>query len=143
VSAPLSEQQLAEIADRVAGAASGPWRTEVLADGDGGAYVGVVAASGMCVLPPQDVDADDMAFIAAARSDVPVLMAEVGRLRARVAELEAQAATARSAALDEAADDLQQYIDTEWGGPDRERCRRFWWQPRVERLRALAERGGA
>jgi hypothetical protein len=92
VSAPLSAERLAEIADRVANAASGPWRTEVLADGDGGVYVGVVAASGMCVLPPQDVDADDLEFVAAARSDVPVLMAEVGRLRARVAELEAQAA---------------------------------------------------
>jgi hypothetical protein len=111
VSAPLSEQQLAEIADRVANAASGPWRTEVLAD-SGGVYVGVVAASGMCVLPPQDVDADDAAFIAAAREDVPALLAEVERLREhfnkaiagfnaqslRVTELEAQAAAARGRA---------------------------------------------
>jgi hypothetical protein len=110
---PAYEQRIAEIGDRVAGAASGPWRTEVLADGDGGAYVGVVAASGMCVLPPLDVDPGDVEFIAAARSDVPALLAEVGRLRAalseatdhvaeqdaeigrwsaRVAELEAQAA---------------------------------------------------
>jgi hypothetical protein len=97
VSAGLSAERLAEIAGRVANAASGPWRTEVLAN-SGGAYVGVVAASGMCVLPPQDVDADDAAFIAAAREDIPALLAEVGRLRARVAELEAQAATARGRA---------------------------------------------
>jgi cell division septum initiation protein DivIVA len=95
VSAGLSAERLAEIAGRVANAASGPWRTEVLAN-SGGAYVGVVAASGMCVLPPQDVDADDLEFITAAREDVPALLAEVGRLRARVAELEAQAATAES-----------------------------------------------
>ncbi|MEE4546488.1 hypothetical protein V2S66_31550 [Streptomyces sp. V4-01] len=47
-------------------------------------------------------------------------------------------AAVRATALREAADDLQQYIDTEWAGPDRESARRLWWQPRVDRLRDLA-----
>ena len=80
MTAPLSEQQLAEIRAREAAATKGPWRTEddtkdlnrwVLSEDStlaiGFGYVG-------------NRTQDDAAFIAHARQDVPALLAEVERL---------------------------------------------------------------
>jgi hypothetical protein len=136
MSAPLSGQRLAQIGDRVAGAASGPWRTEVLADGDGGAYVGVVAASGMCVLPPLDVDPGDVAFIAAAREDVPALLAEIERLRAALAAAESRGrALGHVAGLREAAEMVDNDDTCVCGG-----CESCTSRQDAARIRAHADR---
>jgi hypothetical protein len=81
---PLDNTRLAEIAARVEAASKGPWKvcedySDVL-DGDGHQIISHFH------------DADGQ-FTAHARQDVPALLAEVERLKARVAELEAQQPT--------------------------------------------------
>jgi hypothetical protein len=90
---PLSEQQLAEIAVRVAAAEGGwhvvsdeidPHRFEI--HGDGPTHVAVFGGNsddGFASYPVRE----NAEFAAHAREDVPALLAEVGRLRARVDEM--------------------------------------------------------
>jgi hypothetical protein len=81
---PLDDTRLAEIAARVEAASKGPWKvcedySDVL-DGDGHQII-------------SHFHDPDGQFTAHARQDVPALLAEVERLKARVAELEAQQPT--------------------------------------------------
>lgn len=83
MSAPMSEQRLAEILARVEAAAPGPWES------DGAEFYGTLAGVLMIDLwVGETLDIDDLpqseanaAFVAAARTDVPELVAEVQRLR--------------------------------------------------------------
>jgi hypothetical protein len=106
VSAPLSEQQLAEIAARAEAATAGPWGSRRDLDGvytvqarpritptEGNTSDGDVA----WLAPAGDEQTYANAwFIARARTDVPALLADNARLRARVAELETALATAKA-----------------------------------------------
>jgi hypothetical protein len=84
VSAPLSEQQLAEIAARAGAATPGPWCTddwEIYRGSEPGAGAEWIGET--CRAVGRSVeDCANAAFIAAARTDVPALLAEVARLRA-------------------------------------------------------------
>ncbi|MFC8491833.1 hypothetical protein ACFUJU_13720 [Streptomyces sp. NPDC057235] len=79
----MSEQRLAEILARVEAAAPGPWES------DGAEFYGTLAGVLMIDLwVGETLDIDDLpqseanaAFVAAARTDVPELVAEVQRLR--------------------------------------------------------------
>jgi hypothetical protein len=98
MSAPLSEQQLAEIRARAEAATEGPWaRADFGHAGEQEPSSTVVhtgtfdwndlnspdGTSAVAWMAAWDSQADDnAAFIAAARSDVPALLAEVNRLRA-------------------------------------------------------------
>jgi hypothetical protein len=82
VNAPLSEQQLAAIRAREAAAFRGPWYTDSLTEHDGSVSVGVATQDDTWIIELSDIAAADAEFIAAARSDVPALLAEVERLRA-------------------------------------------------------------
>ncbi|MEE4545264.1 hypothetical protein V2S66_25255 [Streptomyces sp. V4-01] len=81
MSAPLSPEQLAEIRARMDAAAPGPWETDTYAEYDSSTSIGVANASDLWIVPLQQLDPADAAFIAAARTDVPALLAEVDRLR--------------------------------------------------------------
>ena len=85
----MTEEELTAIEARAAAATVGPWRH----DTDGGA-IGAVEAGGMALaqvqqrVPRDNARRDlDAAFIAAARADVPALVAEVRRLRTEVAKV--------------------------------------------------------
>lgn len=91
---PMSDERFAQIRNRrLDEVTSGPW---LIADGAGGrpvVYVeellnGVVGAR--VLLAAEGASEADVQFVASARRSVPELIAEVGRLRARVAELEAE-----------------------------------------------------
>jgi hypothetical protein len=86
----LSVERLAEIEVRERAAFAGPWYTDTCTEHDGSTSIGVVTASDAWIVPLQDLDPDDAEFMAHARSDVPVLVAEVRRQAAQIAELEAQ-----------------------------------------------------
>lgn len=96
---PMSEQQLADILTRAEAATPGRWES------DGAEIYGTlgdVLMIDLWVGETLDIDNQEQsnanaAFIAAARTDVPELVAEVQFLRAQVAELEAQV---RSLAVD-------------------------------------------
>jgi hypothetical protein len=75
----LTNDELAAIRARVEAATPGPWRTHIYPMGESTIY-GV----GTCGAGPED-----LAFIAAARTDVPDLLAEVERLRAELAAVRA------------------------------------------------------
>lgn len=92
---PLSEQKLAEIAAREAAATDGPWvrwtDQENVAGWDGFIVVGDDVAEGEECNPTARVYTEgDAAFIAAARTDVPALLAEVLRGDAEIVRLQAQ-----------------------------------------------------
>lgn len=87
----LTEEQLLEIEARCKAATPGPW------EWSGGRYDDVrLVGLGQTVLQPDlyhceayiDVSDADKLFIAAARSDVPALVAEVRRLSDALSELE-------------------------------------------------------
>ncbi|MFF5784224.1 hypothetical protein ACFY8P_04545 [Streptomyces sp. NPDC012693] len=87
----MNDQRLDEILDRANAAAPGPWES------DGaeiyGTFAGVLSID-LWVGETLNIDDQEQAnanasFIAAARTDVPELVAEVAALRARIAELEA------------------------------------------------------
>jgi hypothetical protein len=87
----LSEQRLAEILARAAAATNGPWCTDSWEIYQGTEYVpGMSFWIGETCRGTADLaqDAADAAFVAAARTDVPELVAEVQFLRAQVAGLE-------------------------------------------------------
>jgi hypothetical protein len=88
----LSVERLAEIAARVGIATEGPWRVvegheihQGAEFGDFAVYVAQTDPDCGCVQSVADAE-----FIAHAREDIPALLADNGRLRARVAELEAE-----------------------------------------------------
>lgn len=94
MSARLSEQRLAEILARASAATEGPWCTASWEIYQGTEYVpGMSFWIGETCRGTADLaqDAADAAFVAAARTDVPELVAEVQFLRAQVAGLEQQA----------------------------------------------------
>lgn len=82
---PLSDERLAEIRAREQAATLGPWKATRVYEitshclPDGHLIIGEV---------DEDGTRNDATFIAAARQDVPDLLAEVERLRACVAELD-------------------------------------------------------
>lgn len=88
MTAPLSEQQLAEIAARVAAATRGPWETDTdtYTEHDGSTSIGIANASDLWIVPLQNLDPADAAFIAAAREDVPALLADATLLRSELVE---------------------------------------------------------
>ncbi|WNI15542.1 hypothetical protein [Actinacidiphila sp. ITFR-21] len=89
MTAPLSEQRLAEIAARVAAASAGPW----MADGaeiyraPWGYVVIDLWVGEMLRIDDQGGSNADAEFVAHARTDVPVLLAEVERLTRLVAAM--------------------------------------------------------
>ncbi|MFE1272111.1 hypothetical protein [Streptomyces sp. NPDC058758] len=95
MSAPMDEQRLAEILARADAATKGPWCTdswEIYQDTEYtpglSEWIGETCRG---VVGGLNQDRANAAFVAAARTDVPDLIAEVQRLRARVAELEGAA----------------------------------------------------
>ncbi|MGW4493844.1 hypothetical protein [Streptomyces sp. NPDC004376] len=90
---PMTLERLAEIAARVEAATSGPWCTD-----DWEIYQGTEYEPGISLWVGEtctgtgtpERDRANATFAAAARTDVPDLLADNARLRARVAELEAQ-----------------------------------------------------
>lgn len=78
----MSEQQLTEIAGREAAATEGPWCTDECEVYKGAEYyAGAVWIGETCRVDDGDSARADAAFIAAARTDVPVLLAEVELLQ--------------------------------------------------------------
>ncbi len=147
MSAPLSEQQLAEISGRVDGLdrdrifKGGAWKSSpvdaksVLPPQTNFA-VEEVLKTGDCVIRASvAVFADEKLadFTAAAREDVPALLAEVERLKAELA-------TARAAALNEGADLLVAYCP-DHGSKDT--CTMSCHCGGADELRTLATQGGA
>ncbi|MET8694792.1 hypothetical protein ABZV65_19865 [Streptomyces bauhiniae] len=90
---PMTPERLAEIAARANAATRGPWCTD-----DWEIYHGLEYVPGMSLWIGEtctgtgtpERDRANATFMAAARTDVPDLLADNDRLRARVAELESQ-----------------------------------------------------
>ena len=76
----MSDEELQAIKVRCDAATPGPWE---VSEG-GGVWVDATCWEGV-----SGGRADDAAFIAAARTDIPALVVEVEQLRAKVSELEA------------------------------------------------------
>lgn len=83
---PLTDQQLTQIEARTTAATDGPW---TLHEDDGDTFRApaweVLPASGEMVARLREWASADAEFIAHARADVPMLLAEVRRLRAELA----------------------------------------------------------
>jgi hypothetical protein len=95
----LTEQQLDEIEARANAATPGPWEEHADYGPHFYAYLGGSYLRGVGTLnfgDGEDAEAD-REFVLNARQDVPALLAEVRRLRARVTELEGPAVEARAA----------------------------------------------
>jgi hypothetical protein len=90
MSEPLSPDQLAEIAARAEAATPGPWRADSseIYQGDDEYKPDPAWIGETCRADDFEGSRADAAFIAAARTDVPALLAEVDRLRACNAKLE-------------------------------------------------------
>jgi hypothetical protein len=85
---PLSNERLAEIRERERAATPGPWEVdEACGDVWSPSIWRSIAIVEDLDLPLVNSEAD-RAFIAAARQDIPDLLAEVERLRARIQDLE-------------------------------------------------------
>ncbi|MGQ4437971.1 hypothetical protein ACN6LI_003337 [Streptomyces violaceoruber] len=85
----LTEQQLTDIEARAGAATEGPWCTDAWEIYQGTEYVpGVSRWIGETCRGATSPEQDraDAAFVAAARSDVPALLAEVRRLQAELAK---------------------------------------------------------
>ncbi|MFB7421589.1 hypothetical protein ACFC1L_44390, partial [Streptomyces sp. NPDC056210] len=85
MSAPMDDQRLDEILDRANTATKGPWCTDSWEIYQGAEYVpGISFWIGETCRGTSDLEQDraDAEFVAAARTDVPELVAEVQRLRA-------------------------------------------------------------
>ncbi|MDX3634366.1 hypothetical protein PV728_29695 [Streptomyces europaeiscabiei] len=90
---PPSVERLAEIEALAEAATAGPWCTDAWEIYQGAEYVpGISFWIGETCRGTSELGQDraDAAFVAAARSDVPELVAEVRRQAAQIAELEAQ-----------------------------------------------------
>lgn len=85
---PLSPERLAGIRARVEAASPGPWCTDESEIYQGTEYIAGAEWIGDTCRTYGDGGRADAQFIAAARTDVPDLLAEVARLQRRVAELE-------------------------------------------------------
>ncbi|WP_405960747.1 hypothetical protein OG235_27670 [Streptomyces sp. NBC_00024] len=106
---PLSAERLAEITARADAATAGPWCTDAWEIYQGAEYVpGISFWIGETCRGTSELGQDraDAAFVAAARSDVPALVAEVRRQAARIAELEAERHSTNEA-LDDAVQALR------------------------------------
>lgn len=88
----MTDEELSEIRARVEAASDGPWSADD--EGDGGSILDafgghVVIGNGVVIdrvgRPAYGVGSPDADFIAHSREDVPALLAEVERLRAREA----------------------------------------------------------
>ncbi|MDX2760790.1 hypothetical protein, partial [Streptomyces europaeiscabiei] len=111
---PPTVERLAEIEARADAATAGPWCTDAWEIYQGTEYVpGISFWIGETCRGTSELGQDraDAAFVAAARSDVPELVAEVRRQAARIAELESERHS-----TNEALDDAVQALRT-----DRER----------------------
>lgn len=94
----MTKEQLDEIRARADAATPGPW----INDDD----LSITGANGTDVCIWWDlVSADDAEFIAAARTDVPALLAEIERLRAEVERVRAEEREACAAILGRVARD--------------------------------------
>jgi len=83
-SEPLSDAELAAIAQRCANATPGPWVSSVEGrDHHGGSNIIIVGAveDNLEDIEPIGATVADQDFIAAARQDVPRLLAEITRLK--------------------------------------------------------------
>ncbi|MDX3587302.1 hypothetical protein [Streptomyces europaeiscabiei] len=101
----LSVERLAEIEARASWATAGPWCTDAWEIYQGVEYVpGISFWIGETCRGTSELGQDraDAAFVAAARSDVPELVAEVRRQAARIAELEAERHSTNEALSDAA-----------------------------------------
>ncbi|WP_319052627.1 hypothetical protein [Streptomyces europaeiscabiei] len=102
---PLGAERLAEIEARADAATAGPWCTDAWEIYQGTEYVpGISFWIGETCRGTSELGQDraDAAFVAAARSDVPALVAEVRRQAARIAELEAERHSTNEALSDAA-----------------------------------------
>jgi hypothetical protein len=84
---PLTEQQLDDIEARAAAATPGPWCTDSWEIYQGTEYLpGISLWIGETCrgTSTPEQDRNDAAFVAAARTDVPALLAEIRRLRAEL-----------------------------------------------------------
>lgn len=99
MSEPLNPEQLAAIEARANAATPGPWQEHSDYGKDFYAYLGGSYLRGVGTLTFGDGEEAeaDRAFVLNARTDIPALLAEIERLRARVAELETAAAEGRAA----------------------------------------------
>lgn len=90
---PMTDEQLQKIRARCEAAATGPW----VFDGMHPEIQTPYSDRGFWLICSEGGDAlsSDFEFIAAARTDIPTLLDEVDRLKARVAELENTAQIAR------------------------------------------------
>ncbi|MGW3490596.1 hypothetical protein [Streptomyces sp. NPDC001054] len=85
---PLTPERLREIAERAAAATAGPWCTDSAEIHQGDQYVaGALWIGETCRVDDADGGTADAAFVAAARTDVPDLLAEVTGLHAEVDQL--------------------------------------------------------
>lgn len=99
----ITDERLQEIEERANRATPGPWMTKPSGANHGGfsldALIAATAAgkfNRIYATPPGGTyPAADQDFIAAARQDVPDLLAEIRQLRAKVAEQESELAAAR------------------------------------------------
>lgn len=103
--APLTDQQLTDIAGWTSAATKGPWTVELeqcdCSDGlcSHGTYVSAVYADGERRTEFSDFTDADWQFILRARTAVPALLAEIRRLKGRVRELERPAVEAERAEI--------------------------------------------
>lgn len=85
----LTDEDLKAIRERVEKATPGEWITDVCYADNGGRYIAVCTSHRATeVLGEHGPGEDDAKFIAAAKSDVPRLLDEVERLKAKLAEAE-------------------------------------------------------
>lgn len=120
MSEPLTEQELAEMEARVRNASPGPWTRD---DGDWSPNHMVDADGEVVVYDEGAPGTQDAAFIAAARTDLPRLIAEVRRLRSfidRMADM---------------VENEEPEVDWIWDGEDEVRC-----EDARDTLRELARR---
>lgn len=79
---PLAEEQLADIEARATAATPGPWCTDSWEIYQGAEYVaGAEWIGETCRAGEMDDGRADAEFVAAARTDVPALLAEIRRLK--------------------------------------------------------------
>ncbi len=86
-SEPMTEAELKVIEDRVAKALPGPWKAGQMTVAS---WAKSWTGTGLWEWSGDEENPDDAQFIAAARDDVPALVAEVRKLQAQVDRLHAQ-----------------------------------------------------
>lgn len=92
----ITQDQIQQIKDRAEAATAGPWEfreNEFNMDGDNGDHIGAIRSLDWWIAAIDDAGWDEDAkanatFIAAARSDIPALIAHIEALQAEVADLD-------------------------------------------------------